>query len=74
MIHLVFQTQFVLVIIIANMKNIALTTFAVFMVEGIIHYNMGKDSNTLPSKEELFKIAMIVGIFSIINGMILKNK
>jgi hypothetical protein len=55
------------------MRSITLTTFAVFMVEGIIHYNMGKDSKTLPSKEELFRIAMIVGVFSIINGMILKN-
>ena len=45
------------------------TTFVLFMVEGILHFNMGKDINkteeekkfSIPDKKELIKIALIVG-------------
>ena len=60
------------------------TTFVLFMREGIIHFNMGKDTKTsekekknkgfsLPKKHELMEIALIVGIFSILNGVIVNE-
>jgi len=58
------------------------TTFALFMVEAIMHYNMGKKYTKdndgketkvleIPEKNELIKLALIVGTFSILNGMII---
>ena len=62
-------------------KNIGLivggTTFALFMGEAIIHYNMGIQKDTpnkkfqLPDKSELVKLSVIVGIFSVLNGVII---
>ena len=58
------------------------TTFGLFMIEAIMHYNMGKkytkDNNgketkvlELPEKNELIKLALIVGVFSVLNGVII---
>ena len=63
------------------------TTFVLFMMEGIIHFNMGKstkigcsDENekknkgfSLPKNKELLEIALIVGIFSVINGVVVNE-
>lgn len=62
------------------------TTFVLFMTEAIIHFNMGKnhtkelegeESNSnnlkLPDSKELFKLALIVGIFSVMNGVIVNE-
>ena len=54
------------------MKKAVLITFAVFMTEAIIHYNMGKDAKGIPETSELIKIAVVVGIFSVINGILIK--
>lgn len=55
------------------------TTFALFMTEAIIHFNMGikkddpKKKFTWPDKKELGKLALVVGIFSIMNGVIINE-
>ena len=69
-------------------KNLGLivgaTTFTLFMVEAILHYNMGKnytkdngeDENNgfeLPDKNELIKLSLVVGIFSVMNGVIINE-
>jgi hypothetical protein len=47
------------------------------MTEAIIHYNMGKNGNggdnkfTLPPAKDLVKSAVVVGIFSYMNGVII---
>ena len=54
------------------------TTFVLFMMEGIIHFNMGKDTKTSEKEKKnkgfsLPEIALIVGIFSILNGVIVNE-
>jgi len=65
-----------------KLKNkIALTTFSLFMVEAIVHYNQGKNDTQkkkevkgfLPPTKSLLKIALVVGAFSIVNGMIVEK-
>ena len=65
-----------------NLKNkIILTTFGLFMIEAIVHYNQGKNetkkneetSGFLPPTKSLIKLALIVGVFSVINGMLIEN-
>ena len=52
-------------------------TFAFFMGEAIIHYNMGQKSAKeehqwgLPPFEELVKIGLIVGAFSVASGVVI---
>tara|TARA_R100000908_G_C3683747_1_gene101185 strand:- start:108 stop:323 length:216 start_codon:yes stop_codon:yes gene_type:complete len=64
-------------------KNLGLivggTTFALFMTEAVIHYNMGVSEKepdhrfTIPKKQDLTKLAVVVGIFSILNGVIVNE-
>jgi hypothetical protein len=64
-------------------SNIATTTFVVtfslFMVEGLMHYNFGKrdsDPNSkwsLPPTKTLIKLGATVAVFSLINGLVLKQ-
>jgi len=62
------------------------TTFVLFMTEAIIHFNMGQnytkelkgeeqkqDNFKLPDSKELIKLALIVGIFSVMNGVIVNE-
>lgn len=65
-----------------TLKNkIVLTTFSLFMVEAIMHYNQGKNDTEkkvekkgfLPPTKSLIKLGLIVGVFSIINGVIIEN-
>jgi len=62
------------------------TTFVLFMTEAIIHFNMGKNHTKelegevtnpnnfkLPDSKELVKLALIVGILSIMNGVIVNE-
>ena len=65
-----------------TLKNkIVLTTFSLFMVEAIMHYNQGKNDTEekiekkgfLPPTKSLIKLGLIVGVFSIINGVIIDN-
>ena len=62
-----------------TLKNkIVLTTFSLFMVEAIFHYNQGKKDTEqdlqkkgfLPPTKSLVKLALIVGAFSVINGIV----
>jgi len=58
---------------------VGISTFALFMTEGIIHYNMGvraddpKKKFHIPKGHALGEIAIIVGIFSILNGVIVNE-
>ena len=62
-------------------NKIILTTFALFMTEAILHYNLGKDDEEkdqardgfLPPTKSLIKIGVLVMGFSIINGIIIKD-
>ena len=48
-----------------------ISTFFVFLLEGLFHYNIGKNglrSFRFPNKYDLFKIIFILIIFSIINA------
>jgi hypothetical protein len=55
---------------------VGLVTFGVFMTEALIHYNLGKNGNgdskgfSLPPKKDLAKLAITVGAFSYLNGII----
>ena len=55
---------------------VGLVTFSVFMVEAIIHYNLGANGHTetkkfiLPPKDDLIKSAIVTGVFSTLNGII----
>ena len=67
----------------ATTKSIATTTFVItfslFMVESIMHYNIGRkevDPNYkgfLPPAKTMIKLGAIVGVFSILNGVIIKE-
>ncbi len=54
-------------------------TFAVFMAEGLIHYNMGMAKAEggfklrFPPPKELAKIAAVTGAFAIASGVIIKS-
>ena len=68
-------------------KNLGLvvggTTFALFMTEALIHFNMGqnykkhkngeKTKFELPDTKELIKLSLIVGAFSVLNGVIVNE-
>tara|TARA_R110000765_G_scaffold301039_1_gene395560 strand:+ start:284 stop:508 length:225 start_codon:yes stop_codon:yes gene_type:complete len=65
-------------------KNIANTTFvvtfALFMTEAIMHYNLGKKEadpesgkGFFPPTKTFVKLGLIVGAFSLINGMVIKE-
>lgn len=70
-----------------NKKNIATTTFvvtfALFMTEAVMHYNLGKkecdvfdeeeEKGFLPPTKTILKLGLIVGAFSVINGVIIKE-
>lgn len=63
------------------------STFVLFMAEAIIHFNMGKQTKSayfdekqkkksmlsLPEQSQLMEIALIVGIFSVINGVVVNE-
>lgn len=59
-------------------KVIAIT-FGVFMTEAIIHYNIGAHKHTkdnvfkLPPTKDLVKIAAIVAVFSLLNGVVISK-
>ena len=62
-------------------EKIALTTFSLFMVDAIMHYNIGnedckceeskKPRGLFPPTKSLMKIALIVGVFSVINSVLI---
>jgi len=50
-----------------------LSTFFVFLLEGLFHYNVGKSglrSLCLPNKYDMCKIILILGFFSVLNAYI----
>jgi len=60
------------------------TTFVLLTTEAIIHFNMGQNYDNekegkelapfkLPDSKELGKLALIVGIFSVMNGVIINE-
>ena len=66
--------------------KVILTTFGLFMLEAIMHYNMGKkigledcSDNTkkkkgfLPPPKTFIKLGVIVAIFSVVNGLVIKQ-
>jgi hypothetical protein len=56
---------------------VGLVTFGVFMTEAIIQYNIGKNGDKkdkkfiLPPSKDLLKLAITVGVFSYLNGVII---
>ena len=59
-------------------KIILASTFAIFMTEAVIHYNIGKNEDKdfkfkMPPKNSLLKMAMIVGAFSLLNSIVIKQ-
>jgi hypothetical protein len=61
-------------------QKIIATTFVLFMAEAIIHYNFGKKDcekkttkGILPPTNSLIRIGVVVGVFSVINGMAIKT-
>lgn len=60
-------------------QKIALVTFGVFMAEAILHYNIGVNSGRkekniqFPPTKDLLQIGLVVGAFSILNGLIIKK-
>ena len=60
-------------------NSIILITFLVFMVEAIIHYNVGKKDTEqgeetqwfLPPNKSLKKLVLLVGVFSIVNAYLI---
>jgi len=62
-------------------NKIVLTTFSLFMIEAIVHYNQGKNDTEkrkekkgfLPPTKSLIKLGLIVGAFSVLNGIIVEN-
>jgi hypothetical protein len=65
--------------------TITLVTFGLFMAEAIIHYNMGvkdvekellpneKFKYRIPPTSELLELALIVGVFSVANAIIIEK-
>jgi len=62
-----------------TLKNqVVATTFTLFMIEAIMHYNQGKkdvekekhNDGFLPPTKSLVKLAVLVGVFSVLNGVI----
>ena len=62
------------------MKRIAIITFVVFMVEAIIHYNIGAKAENpehhleFPKGKNLVQLMIWVLVFSFINAQIIKGK
>ena len=62
-------------------EQIILITFGLFMTEAILHYNLGlktptpkkEDQHWLPPTPALLRIGGIVAVFSILNGIIVKD-
>ncbi|HAI44124.1 MAG TPA: hypothetical protein DCM40_41495 [Maribacter sp.] len=64
--------------------KVILTTFSLFMVEAVLHYNMGRkdcgkengvisNNGAIPPAKSLMRLAVMVGIFSVLNGQIIKT-
>ena len=59
--------------------GVGISTFALFMAEGIIHYNMGMREDEpnkkfhIPKAKALGEIALIVGIFFFFFGVIVNE-
>ena len=64
-------------------EKVILTTFGLFMIEAIMHYNQGKKDcdcdnpkakkSFIPPTKSLVRLALIVGAFSVINGIVIKE-
>ena len=60
---------------------IVLSTFSLFMVEAIMHYNMGKRDTIkheekrgfIPPTKSLVRLALIVGVFSVVNSFVISE-
>ena len=60
--------------------TVMLVTFGLFMSEALLHYNLGahKDPSetkkfVLPPANDFVKLAVIVGVFSVLNGVIISQ-
>lgn len=59
--------------------QIGMITFTVFMTEAMIHYNLGVNKGkeekkfVIPPVADFVKLAAVVGIFSVINGVLINN-
>lgn len=65
--------------------KVVAVTFALFMTEAILHYNLGKDDMVdasekhlkkggfLPPPKSFIKLGVVVLAFSVLNGIIIKE-
>jgi hypothetical protein len=61
--------------------KVVAVTFALFMTEAILHYNLGKkdvqkqetSKGFLPPTKALLKLGGVVMLFSVLNGIIIKE-
>ena len=55
---------------------VGIITFAVFFLESLLHYNIGKNSGSkrfyiqFPNYRDFFRIVIVLGFFSFCNGCI----
>jgi|OM-RGC.v1.035916818 hypothetical protein len=52
---------------------VALTTFLVFFIEGLVHYNIGKNKLTklqFPQGREMLQWVFALAFFSMVNGVL----
>ena len=57
---------------------ITFTTFIIFLIEALFHFNIGKNGHQIhkkfeiifPTKQEMAYIVCILAVFSILNGLI----
>ncbi len=56
------------------MRQITFITFMVFMIEAIVHYNLGSKQKGLPPQSDLMTLTLTVFVFSIINTYIIENQ
>jgi len=61
--------------------KIVITTFGLFMIEAIMHYNQGRGDcvkkedkkGWLPPTHSIIKLGAIVAVFSVINGIVIHS-
>jgi hypothetical protein len=67
----------------ATHKDVAkitfLVTYTMFMTEAVFHYNLGVHKNSsekkfvMPPKKDFIKLALITGLFSLLNGVVVNQ-
>ena len=62
-------------------EKIIISTFSLFLIEAIVHYNLGKEDEQkkiaktgfIPPPESIIKLGLVLGAFSILNGILVET-